>query len=245
MKKIPEVFKGMSLLMKIASISFLVALALLLLVTLTGYCVDIFANNVFKALFASAYNFFAIPANFIKTTVEILFVAAMIVAVFSGSKKNIAFVLLAKAVLMTLDMTYVTSLLQIMKVFSFGFKNGIVSFGEIWSGFSSFVLMLAYVALAVILLNGFGILNKLMGFVSAGVFSLFLLADAISWTQNFINSIKMFIGRDASGGIYTLLAGCGGSCASALKVCGFIFLSLAAAFAIKGAVIPKKTSSES
>ena len=245
MSKIFAEFKKMPLLYRIAAIAFLAALAVLLFATLLGYIGDIFFFGIFKFMFTNVYGFFYVVLYFIQSILQIVFVAALVVAMVSGKKGNVSLVLLCKSVLISIGMFFVTPFLRILLVITEGWRGSIISGGAILSGLFSLLLMLALIALAVLLLGGFGRFKKLAALITTGVFSVVLIADFVYLIKALINSVKSFIQSDIPGGIFGLTATSVSYCASIIMVCGYIVLCLVPVFNSKGAFIPKKTSSES
>lgn len=245
MSKILDNFKKMDLLTKIASIAFLAAFIVIVCSTFIGYIGDIFFSGIFKLMFANVYNFFAITAYFITSVLKMLFIAALVIAIFSGSKKNVGFVLACKAALMLLDMTILTPFLRVFRVIGYGFTvGGVVGWSEIGNGFLSFLNMLAIASLAILVMDGFEELTKIVGIITAGVFGISLIANCVRLVSSLVDCVKFFIAGNVRNGILTLLINSGDYCGAIILVCGYIVLCLAAVFAFKGPIIPKKATAQ-
>ncbi|MBQ7700235.1 MAG: hypothetical protein IJT49_07840 [Clostridia bacterium] len=238
MKKILENFKKMSLLYKIASIAFLAALVTLIFSTLFGYIGDIFFFGLFKAMFANVYGFFAVILYFIQSILQLLFVAALITALFSGNRKNVAFVLLCKAVLIAVNLFFVTPFMRILLVISYGFQASIIPGSTVYSGFISFILMIALIALSALLFNGLGKFTKPAAFITVGLFSVIFVTDIVRFITAIVDSVKDFIQGNVASGVFGLTANTTGQCVSIIMACGYIVLTLATIIVIKAKKTP-------
>ena len=218
MNKVIDNFKKMPLLMKIASIVFIVVLVLFLSARFVECIYDVFENNIFRLMFKNVYNFFSITLYDIRVILEFAYICALVAALFSGSKKNVAFVLLIKAMLTSLYVFFTGPFLRVLTVISYGFNVKTVTGTVIWKNFIDCVLILAYIALAILLLDGFGKLTKPLGFASVAVFSFILLVCTGEWIGNVVDMIKLFVGGNIKAGIYTLLIDNCDSCVSILWV---------------------------
>ena len=127
----------------------------------------------------------------------------------------------------------------VLTVISYGFNVKTVTGTVIWKNFIDCVLILAYIALAILLLDGFGKLTKPLGFASVAVFSFILLVCTGEWIGNVVDMIKLFVGGNIKAGIYTLLIGNCDSCVSILKMAGCILISLWVALTAKNLAAPK------
>lgn len=240
MKKIIENFKQMPLFYKIASFTFLAALVIFIFSTFIGYIGDIFFFGIFKAMFENIYGFFAVILYFIETILQILFVAALIIAMLSGEKKNVAFVLLCKAMIVAINLFFVNPFRRVLLVMSYGFKASIIPGSTVFGGFISFIYMLALIALAILLLNGFGKFTKIAGFITIGVFSVTVIYNIIDLISAMVQSVKDFIQGSIAEGVFGLTAEATKCCALIVLMCGFIVLALAVIFASKAKRIPKE-----
>lgn len=245
MKKILDNFKKMTLLMKIASIAFLAAFIMILSSTLIGYIGNIFVYGVFSYMFSNVYNFFAEILYFVTSLLQILYIAALVTAMFSGNKKNVAFVLACKATLMLFNLTLITPFMRVLRVIGYGFKNGgSVTGADIGNLFMSVLSIAVMGALAILLMGGFGKLTKLLGIIIAGAYGIFIIIDFADLIRSFADCIKYFINGNVRDGIMTILVNSGNYCGSLILICGYIVLSLSVVFATKGAIIPKKAPAQ-
>ena len=244
MSKLFEKFKKMPLLLKIATIAFLAALAALVFATLLGYIGDIFIFGLFGQMFAGVSGFVSVILYFVKTLLHVAFVAILLLAMLSGNRGRISFVILCKAVIMSASMFFITPLKRLLLVITNGFSASIISGGVIFAGFVSLIYMFALISVAILLLKGYGKYTKLAGFITGGVFAAITVVYCVDIISVIIGSIKDFIQGNAAGGVFGLLSDTVGYIAAICLAAGFIALCLSAALSAKGAFIPKKTVKE-
>lgn len=242
MKKILENFKKMPLLFKIATIAFIAALLILLFATLAEYIGDIFFFGLFQAMFANVYGFFAVIVYFLQTLLQIVFVAALVIAMFTKNKGNVSFVLLCKAIIISISMFLVSPFTRVTLVISYGFRASIISGSVIFNGLISLLYMLGLISLAILILKGYGKFTKLAGFITGGVFLIIDIVYFVEMISAIVDSVKDFLSGRIASGIFGLLGGVVSDCASIILVAGFVVMCLSAALSAKG--LPKQEQKE-
>lgn len=246
MKKAIEIFKKMSLLTKIAAIMLVAAFVCICTSFLGGFFVDIFGGR-FGAMFLSFSNFANISWNYVVDLAAVAALAALVIAVFSGSKKNIGVVLTAKAAFELFSLLFATPYLFMIERASFGYMNTLKSFfDDIGTTIFSFIhqidLILALCALAALLFGVFGKRTKLFGLIIAGVFAVFATEMLVSGVSYFINIFRAFGSGEIRYGFYCLFCYWPMSTAGMLRFAALALISLGVAFSVKGA--PKQKNVE-
>lgn len=246
MKKVFENFKKMSLLTKIAAIMLIVSFFLLCSAFLGGFIVDIF-SGYFVMMFS---NFSNVMHNSYMYLVELLGIATLgllVVAVFSGSKKNVGVVLMIKALIISIELLVVTPYLFMIDRIVFGYANVLRNFMDeisyyVYDFIHTIDIFAALVAMAVLLFGGFGKRTKLFGFIIAGVFAVFATEMLIGSIIDVIDMVKEFSSGEITSAMYSLFYNSPTSMAGMFRFGALALISLGVAFSAKNA--PKKIKTD-
>ena len=190
MKKLFANIKNLPVLSKISAILLAAALLLSLSALFIGYIFD-FMGDMFKGAFDSFPDFLSFSHVVLFDIIQILVIAAFLIAVISGSRKNIAFVAASKATLVTLDVLAISPFIFMLYRMTLGGYRGVsIGFSTVWSYCYNFIAAVTFGAFAMLMLGGFGKKSKLFGFIITGMFAFFTVMAFVDWVRAIVEIVK-------------------------------------------------------
>lgn len=236
MSKLFANFKKMSIIKKIASIAFLAAFAVAFIALFIDLIDNFFISKLFLSAFSGINNFFNVTSYVISQCLMLIFYAALVVAMFSGSGRNIAFVLLTRAIIIAADLTFESPFLRMVSIIPNGFAASIPASTAILSGIMRYLMIAVLICLSILVMGGFGKHSAVAGFSITAVLSIYFITDIVYIIQDLISGIEAFIKeKDVFEGLYYILVECGLDLASMIFLCGMTALALSVVFVGKGA----------
>ena len=239
MSKFLEKFKSLSVFMKIVAIALVVAFLLGIFAMLAEFIFEMIDNGFIRTFFPSFPGFLENCMFIVKDLVLLVFIAALVAAVISGKKKNIGFVLAAKATLSTVSLLFIDPFIDRIFITTYSYR-AVFSLGMFQAWFVQLLEIVALFGIAILMFDGFGRISKLMGIIFAGLCGVLVLYEAVLGIIDIVNLVQSMIRGDLYGILYYILC--------ALVFCLFYILefasvgaiSLGYALSIKGPVVQKK-----